>query len=336
MDNLHEQYPMMNTVLISDDSEYSYNVLGRIPPGASTQFYESVGLNRQVVDQFYQSKGDLSFMTEGDRLRFMSAIVDLGALLAIPKGATKQEWTSARNSYKELMEAMKLQFSPDIDDKIDIYYGLYRKDREMAKQFLQGNPAVAAAMDFQAATIAQNPTSILATYYGGIEQINNYYKGQMYDEAEQRYGAGIWLTQETYFSLSSSDKKAWLREHPELKEYWDYKNSVQQQINTQVIALGSQLSEPIGAEFREDLTGLGVGAQESLQDLLQPSDPLAQLSATDWIGRIGQEAFDVAVSTLRGEQISYRERKLLETAAERVGVSDDEVMQYIGITMTNP
>lgn len=336
MDKLHEVYPMMNTVLVSDESEYAYNVLGRIPPGASSDFYKAVGINREIVNRFYDSKGDLSVLSEGDRLRFTSAIVDLGALLAIPKNGTKQEWTQAKNEYSILMSQIESAFGSEIQEKIDLYYGLYRQDKQKAREYIDRNPDVEMALDYRAQAIASDPTSILATYYGGIEQINNYYSGQMYDEAERRFGQQIWDIQNAYYATPSSDRKAFLRQYPQLKEYWEYRAETQKQINQAVIGIGQYLREPAGAEFRTDIQGIGVGAQDTLSQFAQPEDPYLFATEDDWYEMLGEDAYSAAIDSAQGKSIPYREQQILEAAAERLGLEDYEVVQYLGIALARP
>lgn len=335
LDQLHEQYPMMNTVLISDNSEYAYNVLGRIPPGESSAFYEIAGMNKEVVNQFYQMKGDMSSWSEGDRERFLAGIVDLGAILAIPSNATRQEWTAVRNEYTQLNNYLKQTFSPDIQDKMDTYFGLYRQNKQFAREYLQMNPDVSEALDYKAGTIATNPQGLLATYYGGLEQIENYYKGQMYDDAEQQFTKEIFQTEANYWSFATSaERKQYLRQHPELKAYWDMKHQYQVDINQKVVELGSLLQEPKGIEFRKDVQGVGIGAQQMIEQIQNQRDPLAGLTIQQWTDYVGSEVVDIAVDALRNQrQLSYREQQMLNKAAEKVGLADaNELIQRIGLS----
>ncbi|KKL06956.1 hypothetical protein LCGC14_2590850, partial [marine sediment metagenome] len=91
-EQLRQAYPFLDVVLLSRkgglerDEAFAWNVLRRIPPSMNREFAGLVGMQEEAISRFYESKGDLSLLTESERLDFMAGIIDLGAILEIPSG----------------------------------------------------------------------------------------------------------------------------------------------------------------------------------------------------------------------------------------------------------
>jgi hypothetical protein len=106
MDELRNDYPFMDAVLLSRKSGYArdrgfvYNVLGRIPPGQRDDIAKEAGLDYDFISQFYEDKGHIEDWEETDRQRLMAWAVDVAAILDMPDSATKEEWKTVRKSGK--------------------------------------------------------------------------------------------------------------------------------------------------------------------------------------------------------------------------------------------
>jgi hypothetical protein len=336
MSQLSQEFPFMDTVMVSAktgedrDLAYAYSVLGRIPPGSSSVFYEAAGIDREIVNNFYENKGDMSDWTEGDRRRFMAGVIDLAATLSVPDDFTQQDWDFARANYTTMLGSMEDQFGEDIHDKIDAYWSYKNRDeKELADLYLENNPEVEQAMDFKNSVLVTNPA--MAPYYASLNKIEGYYKGQMYAQAEEMFGAEIFDTQSEYFSLPENERRAFRRQHPELKQYWDFKASQEALINQSVVRVYSNIREPLPAEIREDADFSGVGVQQ-IAEAAQQQDPYQELSQGDWLSVLGERAYGLVMDSLRGErQLSYQERLVLDGAAQQLGIDRDRLIQYVGL-----
>lgn len=247
-DALREKYPFMDALLLSRkagpdrDRAYAYNVLGRIPPGQASELYKLVGIDPELAQKFYDSKGNIAGLSESERDRFMSSMVDLGAMLAIPQAATKQEWNAARQAYKDVQEGMKQEFGADIAEKIDEYFS--RADKDDRERFLQANPQVQLALDWQNEQVIGN--ELIYEYYGGISALEKYHRGKVYDELEKTYGADISEKWDTYYDLQISDPaeaKRFYRQHPELKKYSADKKKLMEMALRNIVEFGANLPD---------------------------------------------------------------------------------------------
>lgn len=285
---LREKYPFMDIILLSRragmgrEAAYAYNVISRIPPGMSKEIYEIIGVDPETAQKFYDSGGKLETLSETERDRFMAAMVDAGAMLAIPNDTTRQQWTAAKNMYSEMNKALAEEYGEDIQDKISLYFGM--DDRKKAKLFLEMNPEVSDALDDQTAYISNNPQ--LMKYYGGIDTLERYYTGKMYDQLEAKFGDNITDVESGYFNIyDKAERKAYLRANPQLKAYWDEKDKLKEYNLRQVVQFGNNLPEP-KPELRSDAEPANP-TQEELEKFAQPEQ---KMSFDQWQGVIGESA----------------------------------------------
>lgn len=342
MDDLGRMYPFMDTVMIARkagaerDAAYAYSVLGRIAPGQTSQIFDSVGLDKRLVDRFYEDKGDMSDWPEADRLRFMSAAVDMGATLAIPDGTTQTEWDAARTQYRNVLNLMEEMFGRNIHDKIDMFYAIKAGEGdEAANQYLQENPNVARAMDAKTQMIIHDPTGMVSAYYSSVNKIESYYRGWAYGVAEQRFGEDIFDLSKQYSTLSTNEKRNFLRQNPQLREYWDFMDEIQNTINESVARVASNLPEGIPTQVRSDLSGAGVAGQDLAEQLQQPQDPLLNITTDQWLATLGERVYGLVLDALRGERsLSRDEEQAIQRAAEQVGLQyANQLIQYVGISV---
>jgi len=253
--DLERRYPFMDAVLMSKkgglerDEALAWNVLSRIPPGATDDMADMVGINQKDISSFYDYKGDLLEMPEAQRLRFKAAILDLAALLDLPPAATKAEWDKARQAYREMQERGKQIFGEDIIKRADDFYASDDQD-----SFLEHNPIVEEFLDWQQETIIMTP--ILASYYTSIARIEKYLKGEMYEEAEQLFGKDLWDLWEVYGQVSDIDSKAarqmW-KDYPQFEGYIKFRDERLIYIAERVAQLGARIPEGLPAEFRQEI-----------------------------------------------------------------------------------
>jgi hypothetical protein len=352
MNKLKDAYPFMDTLLVARkggwerDAALAYNAFSRLPPGSD--LLENIGMDNRLIQKFYESKGQfggnpvdgIEPWAQSDIDKFMASVLDLTAVLAVPGDATRDEWDTARIQSKNLNDIMTAQFGGvdenglTIHDKIDTYYSLFDLDEggDIAKAFMKANPEVEAALTYRDQVIATYPGSELGTYYGGLDRINRYFKSLMYSEAEKRYGEDILDVQAGYYddNFFTADKKQYLREHPQLKAYWDFTDSVEDEINRRVVELGSKLGDPIGPEIRPDADLTSTGAQ----DVLEAVQGGQALTAQQWQQEIGQELFEaVARNIIFGEAMSNAVSTAVGRAAGKFDMKKKDLIQLVGISL---
>lgn len=326
---LSEKYPFMDTVLLSRrtgpdrDTAYVYNVFGRLPPGELGPLLETVGVTQDVIERFYNDKGDMTGWTEGDRDRMMAAAVDLGAILKIPDYATKQEWNDARSQYSDMRDAIESQLGEGVWDVVNAYYDAASDGK--GEEFKNANPEVQQALDLKNEYVATNPR--LNAYYGGLDTIQSYYEGKARAELQAKYGKNIYeLSNQYYDILDSKERKSFLRDHPELKDFFAERKIWQEWVNQSVVRLASSMPERPDVALREDLSSdtqaalaekLNAPKTVPPEVLLQEMSPaLQQLIQLYWQS---------------GEKLPYAATQQLDYIGERYGLSSNDILQILGI-----
>ena len=340
MDALYEKYPFADTVLLSRrsgterDSGLAYNVMKRIPPGQSSDIASAVGITPELMQKFYDTKGDLDTWSAEDRQKFMSGMITISAVLEIPDDMTKREWTEAKNAYTKVGEEAKQQFGDDILDVVDGYYQAKSVSSENAENYMEGHPEVEQYMDWKAQRVMESP--LLSAYYGGASMIENYYRGEMYKDIEAKLGSEIFDIMDEYNSLktygSPEETKAFYNQNKgKIKQYYSMKDTWSVTINQNVAKMTANLPDMQGAEIRPDVDTTSVGAQQ-LTEALQPEqersfEEFQQIIPERTMGLV-QDYYNT------GEPLPESARKQLERLANELGYgSSDDLLQAIGTSL---
>ena len=336
MSNLRQAFPFMDTVILSRqagearDTTYAYNVLARIPPGESS-VQELVGLDRELISKFYDSKGNISEWAESDRLRFMASVVDLGAVLQSPDDATRDEWIDAKFQYTGWREQVIEDHGEDIHDLIDTYYAIRRNESpEEGYEFLDEFPQVGAALDLRAQMQIANPRGLFATYYGSLSSVEAYYKGLFYEEAEDQFGEGIWELVRGHSPLTATERRAYRRENPELVRYWELRDDWTEVINRQMILIGTLFPEPIEAVIRPGVDPASLGQEALLEGLRNEELPI---TPNQWVALVGVTSVAAVQDFNDGTEIPREVMSLIFNSADRLDISADRLIQLIGISL---
>ena len=339
MEKMRDAYPFMDTLLLSRkgdkerDSAYAYAVLSRVKPGKTDNLSAELGLPYDMINKFYESKGDFSDWPEGDRKRFMGVIADLGASLALPNDATRKEWLAASTRYSEMRDQAKEIFGDDIWTKVDAAYaqkGAGINSNVQFEKYLENNPDVEQAMEWRTRYILQDP--VLSAYYGGLDKLRSYYMGQMYDSIEKELGEDIWDKWTTYWSLRNTGQddraKAFFNDHPELEEYGDLKEEGLKQIQEQIVKYGNDLPEGEDMRLREDFTGESIG-QAQAQEFVEGPQP-RRFTTSEWVEMIGAEETRMAILAYEGQVLPNDIREYLEDIATQMDMTYDELLISVG------
>lgn len=335
MATLQKKYPFMDAVLISrkaDDernSALAYNVFGRIPPGKKTAWLEQVGITNDMLNKFYDSKGDFTGWSPTDVQRFMAGVTDMSAMLSLPTYTTKLEWNDAKAAYTGLDAYLKQEFGADINDKIDRYWNLPEKDRKL---YMAQNPDIQQAFDAKTAYISRNP--MLYKYYGSIEKIERMYESNMYTYLDQKYGADIGAKWDEYFYLKIADPKAataYYKKHPELKQYSQEKAKLQDQVIRALARFENRVPENPSPDFRQDFTPTNATQQQFLeQNQAQP-----QMTWEQWQQVLSEPMQRLVYAYfMEGNELPSAAASQLDYDARQYGFEDgDAMLQAIGSSL---
>jgi hypothetical protein len=320
MDQLQEKYPFMDTLLLAKkggaerDSAYIYNVMGRLPPGSQGELLKQFGIDPKDVSHFYDVKGDLSQLTTGEKERLIAASVDIASMLQVPDTATRQEWNTARSTYGDLVtKGIQDQLGVDIWDKVSHYYDLKDTNVDQANQFRDQHPEVSQALQLKGGIVANSP--ILSAYYGGIDNIEAYISGNIRQQLSDKFGAGIYDVQTAYYD--APNQKAFLRQHPELKAFMNYKKVLERQGDQLFMQMASKLPQGKPAQFQTGFTPQS-SAQQNIANALQPQSPVPQWQdisqgMPQWLQQ------EIALHAQTGKSVSYRGNNELDYLAKQLG-----------------
>jgi hypothetical protein len=340
MDSLKGKYPFMDTVLLSKrdgierDAGLAYMVMQRIPPGKSSQIAEAAGVPPALLDKFYSDKGQIEKWAPADRQRFMSAILNIAAVLEIPSDMTRGEWTQAKNAYSKMSTEAKEQFGDDILDTVDLYYREKGVSYEKGEAFLERHPELEQYMNWKAERVMGSP--LLSSYYGGASMIEGYQRAKMYADIEKQVGPEIFDIIDEYNDLKTfgepSEVKAFSRKYKrQIAQYYDLKDEWTIRINQEVAQLSAQLPEGQGVNLREDIDMTSPMAQ-SLSGELQPE---YQPTYQDFAAQIPDRLMNLVGDYYsQGEPLPESARKQLERLAREMGYgTSDDLLQAIGTSL---
>jgi len=184
------------------------------------------------------------------------------------------------------MDSAKGALGDDIWEKVDVYFALKGdtpESKEEAEKYLRDHPEVETVLNWKAEAVLRTP--LLSSYYGGIDKIESYWKGVMWEELGNEFGDDIWDKWDQYYLLDGDARREYYRAHPELGAYTDARNKWYDIINEHIISFGSRLQEGLPAEARD------VVPQTQAQE--------AALSV------LGQEPQGIPVETWRKVIVNY-------------------------------
>jgi len=331
-DKLRVEFPFMDGLLIgrksgkSRDTALAYSVLGRIPPGQLNDVAELVGIKDYMTESFFDNKGDLTKMLPQDRDRFLSGIADLMVMMAVPSGATKEEWTLAKDTYLEMNKMLERQFGEDIQLKISAFYDLEESERDA---WLGKNKEVGLALDQREALIANTP--ILSAYYGGLDNVSRYHINAVYATLDEKYGADMKYVLEAYDYLKLSDPasaKVFRKTH-NLDAYFDERGVLLDAANRAIVSSASQIPAGQFYQIRPEFLAQS-GIQEDVLRMAT-ADPNAQANMI-W-GEMSGALQSLVLDYLNGEELTSEAGRQLERIGDKYGLSQYEVLNMLGASI---
>lgn len=330
MDSLRNAYPFMDALLLSRksgvdrDRALAYNVLGRIPPGASSDYAKFANIPADELSKFYDEKGHIETWNQADSQRFMAGILDLAAVLDVPTNASKAEWSDAKGRYDRVLKLAENRFGSDIWTRVDAYFaakGPKPEDQARADAILAADPAVGQALDFKLAWVTNDPT--LSQYYGGLSTIESYWKGAMYSDIERQLGAGIWDKWAVYHdpNMTATEKKAYWNANPDLKKYMDIRDHWDPIVGQKIVEFGSRLRD-VPTAIRPDMTG-GLGQEQLLQQIQAQQNGLPQISWPEWQTMMGAPLSRLVMDYANGgKDLTATAKTQLEAIGQKMGMDN--------------
>ena len=326
-DNLRAAYPFMDAMLLArkDDFErdraFAYNVMSRIPPSQQDDYADLAGIDRELLSQFHDSKGHMEEWNEGDRLRFMSGMIDLGAVLRSPADATRAEWTKAKSMYDAIYRRGEATYGRDIWERVSTYYGAKGptdEEKARAERILEGDPEIGSALDFKSREILTNP--LVFQYYASLNTIEGYYNGQMWGDIERKLGSDIWDKWDEYYRQEGAEKRAYWNAHPELEQYRQLRAGWEPIVAQRTVDAGAKLRD-VPPELRRG--ELGLGQQDLAAGLEAQNRGLPQISWDDWQDVLGTSLSRlVADYALHQDQLPGSAIRSLEDAGAEFGIEN--------------
>jgi hypothetical protein len=336
-DQLRVKYPWMDTILLSKrgdddrDAAYAYNVLSRLPPGQMDDLLSIVGINNDIINNFYDSKGDINKWGEDDRSRLMGAVVALGAMLKLPDNATRMKWSNAKNLYDQMNTAAEERLGKDIMQKVDTYFTESDKDVDKGREYLEVHPEVVGYFDLKNQIVAQTPS--LYEYYGSLDTISAYFRSRMRSELFEKVGVDIYDKFAELDRLNMTDPtaaKAYKKAHPELAEYSTFSKAYQEQVNQSIVKFASYLPERPNIMFQEDYAPTSETQEQLLEGMNQPA-----MTWQEWQQVLSEPLQRLIVDYFQnGEELPYAAEQNLEYLSGQYGYYDaDEMLQVIGLSL---
>jgi hypothetical protein len=331
-DQLYTQYPFGDILVLSrasdgsKDSDYAYSVMHRLPPGTSDDLLLTVGISRDMQAQFRESKGNMKDWDEKTQRKFMDGILELGALLKLPDDATDQEWDAARQAKSQMEKAAQSIWGDDVLDNYYQYNNIkYSEDSNAqadADKFMRQHPEIQEFMDFKASVYVNDQRA--TAYFSGMDDIERYYRSQMYGQVEQASGvkmSDIFDVQTEYYQIKDTNKaeaKRYKQQHPELQAYWDIKNARQRDIIKLTAQVGGNLKPARQPEIREGAQA-ETETQQAVLDALAPAEQPTWDDYKETLG--GPLANLVADYLLDGKDLTPAAKDKLNAIADEEGVN---------------
>ena len=226
---------------------YAYSALSRVGRGASARaVYDTVGLDYNIVDKFFDSKGKFEFGTE--QSQFKEGIIRLALLLQSPDMATKQEWGEAAGLYHELQREMEVMF-PGTSAMQDVYFDLEKVDRN---QFLLDHLDLKARMDTELSVMVKDPKykDKMAPYYVSMKDAEDFLKIS-YMSKDPKRAAAYQIYLENSRDWAAQKEKQFLADFDLFEFHRGYKRVVAN-MDSSVAALLTGINMPKLPKLRTD------------------------------------------------------------------------------------
>ena len=218
-----------------------------------------------------------------------------------------------------MQDQMRKQFGSDIMDKIDAWYAFENpNDKDM---YLRNHPEVQDAMDFKAGQVADTP--ILAAYYDGLGNIENYWAGEKRKDVLAKLGADYFdLLKQRELMFTKSEIAAFDRAHPQLKKYSALSKKWEAFIQRKILDYGKTL--PVGKSSvlqNADMTSTG---QQAISQSLTPAPKVKWQDIAYMVPDSLKSAIGEYIQN--DKPISATQKTVLNRVAKSLDLTADELL----------
>jgi len=334
MNALHNQYPWYSLVSTTrksgpdKDSAISWHVMGKIPPGNTDDLARDFGLPYNMLEKFYETKGDLSEWAEDDRQSFMNFIMTAGMMLEFPDDMTRKEWQYVKAETKKMYENLEKEFGEGIQDLDSMYYEAINEGGMAAGQaFLQRYPNLQAYRDKKVALQANDP--IVGKYYGGLDLYDKYYNSEIKQELKKMFpGIDDILTE--YYRLEGKSASNFWRANPVIKRYYDERDRLQGIAEANLFDLMNNLDMEEGTPVnivRDPQTMMQQQFVDRVEDSRTEFPVFDRKMLQEKLGRgVYNQVLDLIYE---GRPMDPAMMRTLSEVAESLGMSREQLMQLV-------
>lgn len=332
---LEKKYPYLDYVVMSRksgqarDEAYAYMVLDRIPPGQMSDLLDVAGISTELSEKFMNNKG-FDNWSKIDQENFMMAIMKLGAALDAPDDATQEEWNAAKENYRRMNEEIKKQYGDNILNVIDYYFELRNRDSNKAKAFIASKPELSEALNAQKRVIMGD--RLLNKYYGDMSKIESYFKSQMYDYLEKQYPNIQPILDEYEMISDEKERKKFYKEHPEIGEYYDFRDSIADVVYNRLTEIGNIFRNgPPQPLVREDADQTSTVVRELIAGVQRQQEPtLYDYSLDQWRGEFNEYQWRLMEDYMQnGEEMGEAMENKVNRIAAKYGIDDRFLLALI-------
>ena len=140
--------------------------------------------------------------------------------------------------------------------------------------------------------------------------------------------SGTFKTDTLFAKLDGTDRQ-YLKEHPELIEYWDMKKHFEGLFDAATVRAGKYLRQPTYPDLRTDV-GDSLGQQKLLEYLQQPQNEVYSYTWDDWRGYMSKPlerlVLDYAMSD---KKLSTAARDQIEYMAGQMGIDASLMLELM-------
>jgi hypothetical protein len=263
----------------------------------------------------------------------MNSIVSIGAITKIPDNATRQEWKSASEKYKQMSAQIDKIFGENTSVLIDQYFSMKGdatdwNEQQAAYKFLDIHPQIQQALDWQAKTILSDP--IMSKYYASINTIESYVKSTMNSALVKKYGQNLIDMVAVYNDMKRNglddEAKALAKANPEIWNYFDdYYDVWLPLVDSKILELANNLKPGTMTQLMENVSYDTM--QQGMQEATKEQKQYYQFTWKEWQDQMSPALARIAEDFIvDGEDINDTSQRALERLADKYGISYYELL----------
>ncbi len=229
--DIRERHPMYEVLMLARadgperDNKIIWDAYGRVGIDAYP-IWQAAGVSQATFDAFMRNK-TVETLTEEQRLEIVNGALAINAVTRPKTIEEQRQMIAARAAKTQLNAQLAREFGADTLALEREFFDLRDQDTEKASAWLEAlPPADKARLEgmWQARRASEVNNPALAAYVD-VENYQDYAKSQFYTEARREFGENIQEVNDAWKQIrearGQAAASAFLKQHPELKKYWD-------------------------------------------------------------------------------------------------------------------